>query len=105
MSAQVNMSAPVRCHCQSCTFRGLTGPGIVITIGILFLLSQVHGGNLDFRNTYPVILVVMGFLYLASSVASREGHIEQTAATIPGVPPANPAPPAPPQTPYSNPGQ
>ena len=102
------MSERVRCHCQSCMIRALAGPAIVITIGVLFLLHQVHGGNLDFGNTWPVILVVVGFLYLASSMSSREGHIEPPVPPIPS-PPAGPSvsavPPAPPQTPYSNQGQ
>jgi hypothetical protein len=98
------MTTPaVRCHCQSCTIRGLTGPAIVITIGILFLLHQTHGGNLDFGRTWPVILVVIGFLYLASALASREGHVEVvTTTTPPTPPPANPpSSSAPPPTPYN----
>jgi hypothetical protein len=96
----------VRCRCQSCTIRGLTGPAIVITVGILFLLHQMRGGSLDFGNTWPVILVVMGFIFLASSLASKEGHIEPPSTPIPPQPPINPAnPPAPPQTPYGTPGQ
>jgi hypothetical protein len=99
------MSEKVRCHCQSCTIRALTGPAIVITIGVLFLLHQVHGGNLDFGNTWPVILVVVGFLYLASSMSSREGHVEPASPPPPAGPPVSAVPPAPPPAPYSNPGQ
>jgi hypothetical protein len=97
------MSERVRCRCQSCTIRGLTGPAIVITVGILFLLHQMHGGNLDFGNTWPVILVVIGFIYLASSLSSREGHVDSSYTPVPPPPPANSS--APPQTPYSTPGQ
>jgi hypothetical protein len=94
------MSNRVGCRCQSCTIRGLTGPAVVITIGVLFLLHQVHGGRFYFGNTWPVILVVMGILLLASSMAPREGHIEPPAPPPPGIPPANP-----PQTPYLPQGQ
>jgi len=94
------MSSATRCHCQSCTIRGLAGPAIVITIGVLFLLHQTRGGNLDFENTWPMILVVIGFLYLASALASREGHVETISAPAPPAPPVNPATPAPPQAPY-----
>ena len=97
------MSNRVGCRCQSGTIRGLTGPAVVITLGILFLLHQVHGGHFYFGNTWPVILVVMGILLLASSMASREGHIEpppSAAPPPPRVPPANP-----PQTPYAPQGQ
>lgn len=98
------MSTQARCRCQSCTIRGLTGPVIVITIGALFLLHQMHGGRFYFGNTWPVILVVIGLLYLASSMASREGHIEPSAPVTPQPPPAAPPGP-PPQAPYSGQGQ
>jgi len=61
----------------------------------------VRGGYFDFGNTYPVILVVIGAILLASSLAPMEGHISSSA-----VPPAA-APPAPSSTPGSSvyPGQ
>ncbi len=99
------MSAQIRCRCQSCTVRGMMGPAILITLGVLFLLHQMRGGHFDFGNTWPVLLVVIGVLLLASSMAPREGHVE------PGPPPiGTPAPPtAPPstpsQTPYGSQGQ
>jgi hypothetical protein len=78
------------------------GPAILITLGVLFLLHQMHGGRFDFDNTWPVILVVIGVLLLASSLAPRDGHIEvQNAALPPPVaPPVNP-----PQTPNRPQGQ
>jgi len=92
------MSAQNRCRCQSCMIRSLTGPAMVITIGVLFLLDRVHGQYLSFGNTWPVLLLVIGVLQLGGALAPREGHVE-TAATPPAVPPA--APPAnPQQTPY-----
>ena len=98
------MSAQVRCHCQSCTIRGLLWPAAVITVGVLFLLHQLRGGRLDIGNTYPVVLVVMGLLLLASSVVSREGHVELTAQAGPQAP-MPPASGTPPQAPYSSQGQ
>jgi len=100
------MSARVKCSCQSCTIRSFVGPAVVIALGVLLLLSEVRGGIFYFGNTWPVILVVIGILHLASSMASREGHV----APLPpqSAPPAPPAPPPPasnPQTPYSAQGQ
>ena len=94
------MSTQGRCRCQSCTIRGLTGPAIVITIGILFLLHETQGGHFAFQNTWPVILLVIGLLQLASAFASREGHVDSQPGT-PGVPtpPATPTPAAPPVNP------
>jgi hypothetical protein len=81
------MSDRVRCHCPRCTIRALLGPAVVITIGVLFLLQQVRGGYFDFGNTYPVILVVIGAILLASSLASMDGHVVSDNTT--------PTPPAP----------
>jgi Domain of unknown function (DUF5668) len=99
------MSTQTRCRCQSCTVRGMMGPAILITLGILFLLHQVRGGHFDFGNTWPVLLLVIGLLLLASSMAPRDGHIEPAPDSIrtnaPPPPPSN----VPPQTPYSGQGQ
>jgi|SRR5579883_1512765 hypothetical protein len=101
------MSARVKCNCQSCTIRGFVGPAVVITLGVLLLLHEVHGGRFYFGSTWPVILIVIGLLHLASAMASREGHVSPLPS--PGVPPMPPTPPAPPkggsQTTYSAQGQ
>ena len=99
------MSNRAGCHCQSCAIRGLTGPALVITIGVLFLLHQVHGGRFYFGHTWPVILIVMGILLLASSMAPREGHIEPPRSAPPAPPPPGIPPANPPQTPYLPQGQ
>ncbi|HLZ13107.1 MAG TPA: DUF5668 domain-containing protein [Candidatus Acidoferrum sp.] len=91
------MSDRARCTCRRCTIRGLMGPAIITTIGILFLLGEFSGGWLSFWNTFPVILIVIGAILLASSLSPMDGHIDPSAA--PGVPP----PPAPPANPYQGP--
>jgi hypothetical protein len=87
--------------------RGMMGPAILITLGVLFLLHQIHnGGRFDFDHTWPILLVVIGMILLASSLAPRDGHIETPAQqqfSPPGTPPLPPAPP--PQAPYSGQGQ
>jgi len=65
------------------------GPAVVITVGVLFLLQQMRGGYFGFDNTYPVILVVIGAILLASSLAPMEGHIP----SVPN-PPAGPTAPS-----------
>ena len=101
------MTAQLKCHCQSCTIRGLVGPAVVITLGVLWLLHEMHGGRFYFGSSWPVILIVIGLLHLASSMASREGHVNPPPP--PGAAPPPPAPPAPgastPQSPYSSQGQ
>jgi hypothetical protein len=63
------------------------GPAILITIGLLFLLSELRGGYFDFGNTWPVILVVIGAISLASALAPVDGH---TSGPLPPAPPAAP---------------
>lgn len=94
------MSDRVRCHCQRCTIRSLMGPAILITLGILFLLDQMRGGYVSFGNTFPILLIVIGVISLASSLAPTDGHISSQ------VPPAPPgSAPQPPQNPYPGQGQ
>jgi hypothetical protein len=69
------------------------GPAVLITIGVLFLLHEVRGDIFDFSNTYPFILIVIGAVMLASSMAPMNGHIDSMTAPPPSVPPAS-VPPA-----------
>jgi hypothetical protein len=98
------MSDQIRCRCPRCTIRALVGPAVIVTVGVLFLLQQMRGGYFDFGNTYPVILVVIGSILLASSLAPMDGHINASAPQVPPTPPSTPgATGTPAQTPYQNP--
>ena len=90
----------LRCRCPRCTIRALMGPAVLITIGILFLLQEMRGGYLDFGNTYPVILIVIGAILLGSAVAPADSCLLQPAA-----PPASGSPASPPQDPAPGQGQ
>jgi hypothetical protein len=86
------MSNRIRCACRRCTIRGLMGPAVIITVGVLFLMDQVRGGNFSFGNTYPVILIVIGAISLAAAASSGEGHVSgpvppPAPVTPSGVPP------------------
>jgi|SRR5579859_7764236 hypothetical protein len=87
------MSDNPKCRCPRCTIRSLLGPAVIVTVGVLFLLQQMRGGYFDFGNTYPVILVVIGAILLASSLAPMDGHINSN--THPANPPVAPPPAAP----------
>ncbi len=90
MSNRSNFS----CSCRRCTIRSLMGPAAIITVGVLFLLQQTHSGNFNFGRTWPVIMVVLGVISLASALAPMDGHI------APPIPPAvTPGAPVPPQSP------
>jgi hypothetical protein len=90
------MSTQARCTCSRCTIRGLMGPAVITTLGILFLLSELRHGMFSFGHTFPILLIVIGGILLASALAPMDGHIS-TPST-----PSTPIPPAPPPT-YSNP--
>jgi hypothetical protein len=66
------------------------GPAVLITIGVLFLLHEARGAFFDFSNTYPFILIVIGAVLLASSMAPMTGHVDSTTPPPPAVPPAPP---------------
>src|SRR5271157_5792870 len=80
-----------RCKCPRCTIRSLRGPAVIITLGVLFLLSEMRGDYLSFHHTWPMILVVLGAVSLASSLAPMDGHIDPQ---INAVPPVAPVPAA-----------
>jgi hypothetical protein len=82
------MSTQTKCRCQSCTIRGLTGPAIVIMVGVLFLLQETLGGHFEIGSTWPVLLLVVGLLQLASLFASRQGHVNPQPGVSEMTPPA-----------------
>jgi cell wall-active antibiotic response 4TMS protein YvqF len=69
------------------------GPAIVISIGLLFLLSEMRGGYFDFSNTWPVILLVIGAIQLICALSPTEGHIGNGSIPPPS-PGAMPPPPS-----------
>jgi hypothetical protein len=76
---------------------------VIITVGVLFLLQQARGGYFDFGNTYPVILVVIGAILLASALAPMEGHSSSSPVPPAAAPPASGSTPG--STTSSYPGQ
>src|SRR5208283_2742820 len=69
------LAACTMCQCARCRTRRIMGPTIVVTIGVLFLLENLHVGDLGFHRTWPVILLVIGAIKLLQGNASMEGHI------------------------------
>ncbi|MBZ5527819.1 MAG: DUF5668 domain-containing protein [Acidobacteriia bacterium] len=74
----------IRCACPRCTIRGIKGPAVLITLGVLFMLGQWRGEFFAFRYTWPVLLIVLGLIKLAESLASSEGHGTSDAQTPQG---------------------
>ena len=89
------------CQCARCRTRRIMGPVMMMTIGFLFLLRNMHVANLG--RTWPIILLVVGGVKLLQGSASTAEHIPSSGpGAIPGggsVPPTPPVPPAPPVPP------
>jgi hypothetical protein len=81
---------------ESCAMRGLMGPAMVLTTGILFMLETLHVADLD--RTWPAWILVVGIVKLLQSSATSAGHMGP-----PPPPVAGPMPPPPP-VPSSDPG-
>jgi hypothetical protein len=77
------MAAAIECSCKRCTIRGMMGPAILITLGLLFLLGETRGWGFSFGRTWPVVLIVSGAINLISALSSTEGHIGTGAPVAP----------------------
>lgn len=61
------------CGCARCTVGAVTGPLLLITVGILFAMEQQ--GLYRFRETWPVLLIVYGVARaMASMVPAHNGQ-------------------------------
>ncbi|MGI9102674.1 MAG: LiaI-LiaF-like domain-containing protein [Terriglobales bacterium] len=67
------------CYCPNCRSRGLMGPAVLITLGILFMLSEFDVAN--FGRTWPILLIVIGLVKVLASSASKEGHVDVSEPT------------------------
>jgi hypothetical protein len=61
-----------RCTCARCRLNGLTGPVMLITVGVLFLVGEYT--RFGFGDLWPVLLIVAGIIAVAQAFASRQGH-------------------------------
>ncbi len=63
------------CGCERCGRRSLMGPAILITLGVLFMVSEFTW-RVNFGDLWPIILIVIGVIKLLEFSASTEGHKE-----------------------------
>ena len=49
--------------------RSLRGPVMLVTLGTLFLID--HGGGASFHRTWPVLLIVLGVMWLGEYLGSK----------------------------------
>ncbi len=80
------------CSCPRCRAHGYMGPAVLITLGVLFLLSQVTSNYwLSFDRTWPALLIVIGLVSFLRHSAPANGHVPRE-YVVPA-PPAYPARP------------
>ncbi|MGH9523279.1 MAG: LiaI-LiaF-like domain-containing protein [Terriglobales bacterium] len=87
-----------RCYCGRCRYRGMMGPVVLITLGVLFLLGEFT--HWDFGRTWPILLIAIGVVKVLGSSADDSAHVapdlpEQlrqgfNPASYPPPPPVNP---------------
>lgn len=79
------------CRCPRCRARGLMGPAVLITIGVLMLLDQLNVA--DFGSSWPIILIVIGAVRVFQSGVSMQGHMDGSMPAGTPPPPVNPSAP------------
>jgi hypothetical protein len=62
-----------RCPCARCRIKGLMGPIMLITVGVIFLIGEYSHYGMD--QLWPLFLIVPGVVLLVQAMASSEGHI------------------------------
>lgn len=60
------------CGCGRCRMRGLMGPAVLVTLGLLFLAGNMSGYSFD--RTWPILLIVIGAIKVARYVLPDDGH-------------------------------
>lgn len=66
------------CACPRCRAHGYMGPAVLITLGVLFLLSETgHTYWLNFDRTWPALLIVIGLVSFLKHGASTQGHVSR----------------------------
>lgn len=88
------------CSCPRCRLRGLMVPAVLVTLGVLVLLSNLD--VMDAHKSFPILFIVAGIILLLQRTASTEGHIP-LGYTQPGMtaPPMDQGVSYPPNTPGS----
>ncbi|MGH9534375.1 MAG: LiaI-LiaF-like domain-containing protein [Terriglobales bacterium] len=59
--------------CPACRSRGITGPVVLITLGVLFLL-QMTMPRWGFDQTWPILLIAIGAVGLAQRAIPHRHH-------------------------------
>jgi hypothetical protein len=85
------------CSCARCRCRGFLGPVVLITLGVLFLLSEFT--HWRFHQTWPILLIAIGVVKVMGSSADTAGHVPPYFPGLAGPPPSAVPPPQDPHPP------
>jgi hypothetical protein len=88
------------CQCDRCRTRGLMGPAMLMTVGIMWLLDEM--GRLEWGHSWPILLIVLGLVKIIQGNASMTGHVDYLPKSNP---PGGPVPPVDPGTPAAPPSE
>ena len=94
------VGTPTGCQCDHCRAQSLMGPAVLITLGLIFQLGELHVAGLG--KTWPILFLVIGGVKIFQSSASTAGHIAPAPPLYPA--PITPPPPAAPAEPVITPG-
>jgi hypothetical protein len=86
-----------QCGCMRCVSQTMTGPAVLLTVGILLLLISLHVHNAG--RLFPILIIVIGLVKILQANGSTAGHI------APGTVPASQIPPVPPAPTSANSGE
>jgi hypothetical protein len=75
-----------------CSSRGLMGPVVLVTLGVLFLLSEFHVAS--FHRTWPILLIMIGLVKVLGGKLDTGGDVEVSAPPPPNSPTPPPGTPA-----------
>lgn len=62
-----------QCPCMRCRLSRMTGPAVLLTLGVLFLLHMFEA--IGIGHTFPILLIVIGGIKFLQLAGSTDGHI------------------------------
>ncbi len=82
------------CSCTRCRARGITGPAVLVTLGVLLLLDNLKVPGAGFGHTWPLLLIAIGLIKVLQVNASTYGHVAPPQPALPPGPPVSNMPPS-----------
>jgi len=60
------------CACMRCKMNDMMGPAVLVTVGVLWMMSNFYYGHM--MTKVAILLIVIGGVKMLQSSASTEGH-------------------------------